>query len=99
MNQEFEGVNYTEMNPVKMPFPNTKNNSSSPISRNNIEWLNSGDSIDSLQQASAGFTMVAPNSARRMDPIRMSVPRGIGGPVTQRGRCGKLGDSQQYNHI
>ena len=48
VNQEFEGVNYKEMNPVHMPFPNTKNNSSSPISRNNIDWLN-GDSIDSLQ--------------------------------------------------
>ena len=34
-----------------------------------------------------------------MDPIRLSMPRGVGGPVTQRGRCGKLGDSQQYNHV
>ena len=43
--------------------------------------------------------MVAPNSARKMEPVRLSVPRAAAGPVTQRGRCGKLGDSQQYTHV
>ena len=95
VNQKFDGVDYAEMDPTKLPFPNEMNNNSrSPTSRNNLDWLN-GDSIESLQQASAGYTIVAPNSARRMEPIRLSLPRKAhgGGPATQRGRCGKLGDS------
>ena len=44
--------------------------------------------------------MIAPNSTRRIEPIRLSMPKPVNnGPVTQRGRCGKLGDSQQYAHI
>ena len=45
--------------------------------------------------------MIAPNSARRMEPVRLSVPKALvdAGAVTQRGRCGKLGDSLQFKHI
>ena len=94
VNQEMEGVNYGEMNPMFMPVRDLAN-SSSPASRNNFDFL-TGDSIDSLHQASAGYAMIAPNSARRMEPVRLSVPKALvdAGPVTQRGRCGKLGDSQ-----
>ena len=77
MNQELEGANYAEVDPRYLPQWDAIVVSGTRTSSNDgrdqqIDWLNQ-DSIESLKQASASFT-VAPNSARRVDPIRLSVP-------------------------
>ena len=70
---------------------------SSDTKRKRGDWLNQ-DSIESLKQASGGFTMQ--QSSARMDAARMSsTKQHLLMPMTQRGRCGKLGDSQQYAQI
>ena len=73
-----------------------------------MDWLTE-DSIDSLKQDSAAIMKqdshainYVPASTRRhkvMDPIRLSIPVAAQGPSTQRGRCGKLADSQAFDHI
>ena len=95
-----ERGNYAELDPALLPsWPTTKQNSpSSAYSRKNTkDWLNQ-DSIESLKQASGGYSM-APNYAKRIEPARLSMPRNVynGGAVTQRGRNGKLVDSQYSN--
>ena len=66
---------------------------SSDNKRKRGDWLNQ-DSIESLKQASGGYTM---QSSARMDPARMSqTKQQLLMPMTHRGRCGKLGDSQHY---
>ena len=97
-NQDQEGFDYGVVDPKQFPaWPTSgpgSRESSNPRNQN-YEWLNQ-DSIDSLNHASASYTM-ASNSARRVEPIRLSVPVS-NPPITQRGRCGKLADSQQYTH-
>lgn len=86
------------MDPSKMPaWPPTlgSRNSSGNTKGANVDWLNQ-DSIESLKQASAGFTL-APHSSRRVEPIRLSMPtQADPGYMTQRNRCGKLGNSELY---
>lgn len=97
-NLQNEGINYGEMDPSKMPaWPPTLGSRNNSGNRNgtNVDWLNQ-DSIESLKQASAGFTL-APQSSRRVEPIRLSMPHQADpGYMTQRNRCGKLGNSELY---
>ena len=95
-----EKGNYAELDPALMPaWPSSKQNSppnSSYSRKNTKDWLNQ-DSIESLKQASGGYSM-APNYTRRVEPARLSMPRNVnGGAMTQRGRNGKLADSQYSN--
>lgn len=62
-----------------------------------IDWLKQ-DSIESLKQASVSFQLTSPTQ-RRMEPIRLSVPAKPTGPVTHRGRVGKMTDSQHYSNL
>ena len=96
-----ERGNYAELDPALLPsWPTTKQTTSPNSmysSRNKKDWLNQ-DSIESLKQASGGYSM-APNYAKRIEPARLSMPRNVynGGAVTQRGRNAKLVDSQYSN--
>lgn len=96
--QEQEGIAYGDIDPTKMPgWPDagSRNSSEGRKFKTQVDWLNQ-DSIESLKQASGGFTM----NQRRQDPVRLSMPRApLPIPMTQRGRCGKLTDSQQYPHL
>ena len=104
VNLETEPVDYAKVDPTKVPAfwskpTDSRNSSGGKHAPHSVDWLNQ-DSIESLKQASAGFS-IPPNSSRRMDPIRLSVPnpaKAPSGPYTHRtGRNGnKLGDSQQY---
>lgn len=91
-NQESERINYREMDPSIIPAWPIIDSEKSPKRQFDLkmDWLNQ-DSIESLRKSDHGHT-IQPNSSRRMEPIRLSVPVGAAGAITQRGRCGKLGD-------
>ena len=99
-NQDMEKGNYAELDPALLPaWPGSKQNSPNSIysRKNTKDWLNQ-DSIESLKQASGGYSM-QPTYAKRIEPARLSMPRNAynSGAVTQRGRNGKLVDSQNSN--
>ena len=71
-------ANYGELDPSKLPmWPDrikTQRHHSMKNRGLQLDWLNQ-DSIESLKQASGANFAIAPNSSRRIEPIRLSMPR------------------------
>ena len=74
-NQESEGINHGEIDPSKLPgWDSDRRSQHTSEKRRELrpEWLNQ-DSIESLRQNS-NLQTIQPNSSRRMEPMRLSVP-------------------------